>query len=109
MTSTSSRPRVRIDPATIASRTPEWVGARLWEMTLTQEPIPCGALRQWVNLWALLGYLSLIPSSVWSGSDSDAFNEAVVRTVAAEPALGTGLQGKIAALGRRRWRASIGR
>lgn len=78
----------RTDPATIVSRTPEWVAARLWEMALTQEPIPDGALRRWVDLWAILGYPSLVPSSVWSGSDSDAFKETVLRTVAAEPALG---------------------
>jgi hypothetical protein len=78
----------RTDPATIVSRTPEWVAARLWEMALKQEPSPDDALRRWVDLWTLLRHPSLVPTTVWSGSDANAFKDAVFRTIASEPALG---------------------
>jgi hypothetical protein len=66
----------RSDPTQIVSRTPEWIAARLWEMTLAQEATPDSALRRWVDLWGLLQHPSLVPGAVWSTPDAKAFREA---------------------------------
>ena len=78
----------RANPAEIVSRTPEWIAARLWEMTLAQEASPDVALRRWVDLWGLLRYPSLVPAKVWSASDAKGFREAALNTLASEPGLG---------------------
>ena len=77
----------RGDRAQIVSRSPEWIAARLWEMTLAQEPTPASALRRWLDLWALLQYPSLVPGAVWSAADATAFREAAIGVIATEPGL----------------------
>jgi hypothetical protein len=72
----------------IISRTPEWIAARLWEMTLAQEVTPDSALRRWVDLWGLLQHPSLVPGAVWSTPDAKALREAARRAIATEPGLG---------------------
>ncbi|MGO9895051.1 MAG: hypothetical protein ACLPX8_12655 [Bryobacteraceae bacterium] len=78
----------RSDSIQIISRTPEWVAARLWEMTLAQEAAPDSALRRWVDLWGLLQYPPLVPGAVWNTPDAKAFREAAIGVIAAEPGLG---------------------
>ena len=78
----------RSDPTQIINRTPEWIAARLWEMTLAQEVTPDSALRRWVDLWGLLQHPSLVPGAVWSTPDAKAFREAALRAIATEPGLG---------------------
>jgi hypothetical protein len=78
----------RTNPAQIVTRTPEWIAARLWEITLSQEATPVSALRRWMDLWGLLQYPLLVPSAVWSSADAKAFGEAALYTLATETGLG---------------------
>lgn len=71
----------------IISRTPEWIAAMLWEITLAQEVTPDTALRRWVDLWGLLQHPSLVPGAVWSIPDAKAFREAAISVIATEPGL----------------------
>jgi hypothetical protein len=78
----------RSDPSQIISRTPQWIAARLWEITLAQEVTPESALRRWVDLWGVLQLPSLVPGAVWSTPDAKAFREAALRAIATEHGLG---------------------
>jgi hypothetical protein len=78
----------RSNPTQIICRTPGWIAARLWEMTLAQGGAPDSALRRWVDLWGLLRHPSFIPGLVWSAQDARAFREAAISVIAAEPGLG---------------------
>ncbi len=75
-------------PNQIISRTPEWIAAKLWEVTLGHESTADSALRRWVDLWALLQYPSFIPKTVWSTSDAKTFRETAICVIAAEASLG---------------------
>jgi hypothetical protein len=76
------------DPTQIVSQTPEWVAARLWEVTLAQEPTPDSALRRWVDLWGLLQHPLFVPELVWRAPAAKTFREAAIRAIATEPGLG---------------------
>lgn len=82
----------RTHPDQMVTRTPDWIAARLWEVSLAQEATPEQALRRWVDLWGLLRYPHLIPASVWSESDAKAFREATLYVLSAEPGLGGWLE-----------------
>jgi hypothetical protein len=78
----------RSEPTQIINRAPEWIAARLWEITLTQEVTPDRALRRWGDLWSLLQHPSLVPRAVWRTPDAEAFREAALRVLATESGLG---------------------
>jgi hypothetical protein len=62
----------------VASRSPEWVAARLWERRLGGVADSLTQLRTWLDAWSLLGYPIIVPSRAWTKDHSDAFEQAAL-------------------------------
>lgn len=78
----------RSDPSQMVVRTPEWIAARLWETGRARASSDAAALRHWVDLWGLLHHPALVPATVWSGADAQAFRDATLKLITSESALG---------------------
>ena len=76
------------DSVSIASQTPAWVAARLWEIALAQGAPTDVALRKWVDWQCMLQSPLFVPATVWSAPDAQAFRDAAMKIIAMEPGLG---------------------
>jgi hypothetical protein len=74
-------------PDALRSQSPEWVAARLWDRALPASTSHDVALRVWVDRWRLLGWPSLVAHETWSEAAANAFRDAALAVLAAEPNL----------------------
>jgi len=79
--------RGELKPHDIGCQSPEWVAARLWDRALTDTVDLATSLRLWVDRWQLLRYPSLVPGCVWDEAAANAFREAAIAVIEAEPSL----------------------
>ena len=66
-----------LKPEQVGCQAPEWVAARLWDRTLSDDESGPTALRVWFDRWEKLDHPSIVPQVVWDEGALAKFREAV--------------------------------